>query len=248
MIEQLKSHFDQAFSQSLYPVKDVSFAIFSKKIWNLAKEYLHSADKVVDFGCGAGILLYNLRKECKGEVLGIDSSQTACQMAKEFVPNVEIFCRNILNSRLEKNSFDMVASTMTIEHCDDAKFIKEVHRILKPGGKLLLTTVLKTKWAWYYLKNRKGERVLELSHIKEYGSIKELTRLLEDKGFEIMAVETPRFKVSPLDFFLVRIAAIFRNNFWRKLAPKPWFVYLRRITRFPVPGYHALELIAEKLT
>lgn len=42
---------------------------------------------------------------------------------------------------LKDNSFDFVVTFQVIEHIeDDDAFVKEIHRVLKPGGKLICTT------------------------------------------------------------------------------------------------------------
>ena len=57
-------------------------------------------------------------------------------------PNVE-FRKQLLPSLagIADNSFDFAVTFQVIEHIqDDNAFIKEIHRVLKPGGQLLLTT------------------------------------------------------------------------------------------------------------
>ena len=45
---------------------------------------------------------------------------------------------DILNmSDFEDSSFDLVRSDITLQHVDLEKALKEVHRVLKPGGRLL---------------------------------------------------------------------------------------------------------------
>jgi SAM-dependent methyltransferase len=48
---------------------------------------------------------------------------------------------DITNSDLESDSFDIVISVEVLEHVeDDEKFVSEVYRILRPGGRFLMTT------------------------------------------------------------------------------------------------------------
>jgi len=57
-------------------------------------------------------------------------------------PNVE-FRKQLLPSLagIADNSFDFAVTFQVIEHIqDDSTFVKEIHRVLKPGGQLLLTT------------------------------------------------------------------------------------------------------------
>jgi 2-polyprenyl-3-methyl-5-hydroxy-6-metoxy-1,4-benzoquinol methylase len=44
-------------------------------------------------------------------------------------------------SGLQDNAFDVVVSFQVIEHIrNDRQYIKEIYRVLKPGGKALITT------------------------------------------------------------------------------------------------------------
>jgi len=68
---------------------------------------------------------------------------------------------------IPSNSFDFVITFQVIEHIpEDDFFLKEIHRVLKTGGKLILTT-----------PNRKMSLTRNPWHVREY-SIEELERLL----------------------------------------------------------------------
>ena len=46
---------------------------------------------------------------------------------------------NVPPLKFDDNSIDFVVTFQVIEHIkDDEKFIQEIHRVLKPGGKLIL--------------------------------------------------------------------------------------------------------------
>ncbi len=69
---------------------------------------------------------------------------------------------------LADNSFDFVITFQVIEHIqDDNKFVSEIHRVLKPGGKLIVTT-----------PNIKMSITRNPWHIREY-TIAELEQLLK---------------------------------------------------------------------
>ena len=75
--------------------------------------------------------------------------------------NIEFFEMNVPPLDFEANTIDFVVTFQVIEHInDDKKFIKEIHRVLKPGGKLILTT---------------PNRLMSLSrnpwHVREYSPI-----------------------------------------------------------------------------
>lgn len=84
-------------------------------------------------------------------------------------PNVSFVKMNIPPlSDIPDNSFDYVITFQVIEHIqDDTGFIKEIHRVLKSGGKLILTT-----------PNKKMSITRNPWHIREY-TIQELETVLK---------------------------------------------------------------------
>lgn len=96
--------------------------------------------KVLDAGCGVGLLGSILKERYKLNVYGIDKSKEAIKKASAS----GIFARN---SNVEKiwpyksNNFDMVISQQVIEHLINPDFfIEEAKRVLKKGGLLIITT------------------------------------------------------------------------------------------------------------
>ncbi len=70
-------------------------------------------------------------------------------------------------SGIEDNSFDFVVSFQVIEHIEaDNKYVSEIHRVLRPGGKFILTT-----------PNKKMSITRNPWHVREY-TIEELIKLL----------------------------------------------------------------------
>lgn len=99
--------------------------------------------------------------------------------------NVE-FRKQLLPSLagIADNSFDFAVSFQVIEHIEDDKtFISEIHRILKPGGQLLLTT-----------PNRPMSLTRNPWHIREYSA----TELAERVGGSFSKVEVKGVYGSPV--------------------------------------------------
>lgn len=93
--------------------------------------------QVLEVGCGEGYGISILAPVCE-QYLGIDKFSTTTELPKH---------ARILQlavppfTGLDDNSFDYVLSFQVIEHIqEDLKFLQEIHRVLKPGGKLILTT------------------------------------------------------------------------------------------------------------
>ena len=94
---------------------------------------------VLDLGCIDGKLGYILI-ENNNVVHGIDASASALPLAIEKGVKAKI---GNLEEKLDfpDDTFDVVTAGEIIEHIFDIDlFLEEIHRVLKPGGRLVLTT------------------------------------------------------------------------------------------------------------
>ena len=93
--------------------------------------------KVIDIGCGKGRFIKVLQTNFpKGEYYGIDISE---EMLKHCPPGVQTSIGNMLNIKYPDNYFDCVFTIEALEHAINIETaIKEMVRILKPGGKIVI--------------------------------------------------------------------------------------------------------------
>ncbi|HWD74790.1 MAG TPA: class I SAM-dependent methyltransferase, partial [Solirubrobacteraceae bacterium] len=106
-----------------------------------ALAHISPSDRVLDLGSGAGDLTGDLQRAAAA-VVGVDVAEAALRRARSRHPKLS-FLRAEIDGRLplEDNSFDVVWSSEVIEHvADTARWMSEVRRVLRPGGRLLLTT------------------------------------------------------------------------------------------------------------
>jgi MPBQ/MSBQ methyltransferase len=104
--------------------------------------------KVLDVGCGVGGTSRYLAKNLgpKAEVTGITLSPNQVARAQELaveqdVPNAKFTVMNALEMDFPDNSFDIVWACESGEHMPDKKkYIEEMMRVLKPGGKFVMAT------------------------------------------------------------------------------------------------------------
>jgi len=104
---------------------------------------LNAGAVVLDFGCGDGKIIKEiLELNPNVRVIGLDVSDKALGKASIFLPGVEF--QKIVDGRkfpLTDSSVDLVISSEVIEHIFDIEnALSEISRILKVGGRLLLTT------------------------------------------------------------------------------------------------------------
>lgn len=98
---------------------------------------------VLDIASGSGYGSYLMAKHAKS-VKGVDISKEAINYAsnKYSCKNLQFIVGNASTIPFEDNKFDIVTSFETLEHIDEdqAKFISEIKRVLKPGGLLIIST------------------------------------------------------------------------------------------------------------
>ena len=98
---------------------------------------------IVDFGCGNGKILSEIKKiNSKAKLIGLDVSAIAIEQAKKDFSGIEFY--KITDGErlpLDDGTTDFIFSSEVIEHIYDTEnAFAEISRILKPNGKLLLTT------------------------------------------------------------------------------------------------------------
>lgn len=100
-------------------------------------------DKFIDIGCGVGIPGRLIKENHKGcELWGVDISDEIIEKNKRENTDIKYFQGYAgYNDFLPSNYFDVVFSGELMEHLDDPNVLFiEAHRILKPGGKLVIST------------------------------------------------------------------------------------------------------------
>jgi len=109
--------------------------------------------RILDMGCGDGVLLYLVSKKIKKtniELHGIDLSDIAIKTAinkfeQKDVKNKFFFkAEGVYNTSFEHGMFDIIISSDVIEHLNEPDtFLKEVKRLIKPNGFLVIGTPIK---------------------------------------------------------------------------------------------------------
>jgi 2-polyprenyl-3-methyl-5-hydroxy-6-metoxy-1,4-benzoquinol methylase len=100
--------------------------------------------KVLDFGCGDGVLTYELVR-LGAASYGIDLSSTAVQFAQykhRQLNSTAAFCTgSCYETCFPAQYFDALISTEVIEHVQDQeRFLLEIKRVLKGGGTAVIST------------------------------------------------------------------------------------------------------------
>jgi ubiquinone/menaquinone biosynthesis C-methylase UbiE len=101
-------------------------------------------DKIVDVACGPAYGTALLSKSSNQRVIGLDVDENTVKIStKNYGTFCDFFHISGYSWPFESNSIDSVVSLETFEHLDDPdSFLTEAHRVLKPGGNLILSTPL----------------------------------------------------------------------------------------------------------
>jgi 2-polyprenyl-3-methyl-5-hydroxy-6-metoxy-1,4-benzoquinol methylase len=126
------------------------------KAYVIAKNYVHG--DVLEVGCGEGRGVSLLMERAK-TFTAVDKLKDVIESLQSKYPSGKFLSMNIPPLKeLQDNAYDSIVSFQVIEHIqNDALFLREIHRVLRPGGVALLTT-----------PNRKMSLTRNPWHIREY--------------------------------------------------------------------------------
>lgn len=136
------------------------------------KSYAHAmtivrGKRVLDLGCGTGYGANMLAAHVE-DVIAVDISEEAISDAAKSYPasNLHFLRIEPIESRdlpFPDSNFDDVISFQVIEHIEHVgSYLKEIRRVLKPGGRLLLTTPNSS------LRLLPGQKPWNRFHVREY--------------------------------------------------------------------------------
>jgi len=205
---------------------------------------------LADIGCGDGHLVWALAQGglLQGKrVYGVDLSPLRLQRFRALTGYEGLQAQPDGHTPLEGGALDLVLSTMVIEHVpDDQRHAHELARIVRPGGWIYLTTVIRKRGAWYFRKAPDGRRVLDPTHLREYPSVSHVTDLLVKAGFALRSQRLSRL-FFPIAHPLVRLLHARRPiEDVQRFFLKPSTAWLERVA-LPIPRYRAIEILAERL-
>lgn len=113
-------------------------------------KYSKRRDKILDAGCGTG-LIQNIIVKNHPYTTGIDFSEKMLFFAKQ--RGLNVMQGDITHLPFEDNTFDIVYSFKVLSHIQDiGKALRELHRILKVGGFMIVGYYNKNSLRFYRKK------------------------------------------------------------------------------------------------
>lgn len=155
-------------------------------------EHVGAGDRVLDVGCGEGLLASELAR-AGAHVVGIDVAEEPLRRARARHPELDL---RLVDGEgpwgLPDAGFDVVWAGEVIEHvADTAAWLSEVRRVLRPGGRLLLSTPAHGRLALLRLALSRSAFASHFDplgdHLRFYAR-DTLTALLGDFGFQEVEV------------------------------------------------------------
>ena len=151
---------------------------------------------VADLGAGEGLLAELLARRCK-KVIAVDNSEKivefgAAKAKKNGLKNLEFRCGDLQNPPIEPGSVDLVILSQALHHADSpAAALRSAHKILKPGGQILILDLLK--------HNFEKARDLYGDHWPGFAE-SDLNRWLEEAGFKKIEISIVAAEEQPPHF------------------------------------------------
>ncbi|GAB90034.1 methyltransferase domain-containing protein [Gordonia rhizosphera] len=152
---------------------------------------------VLDLGCGNGMLLPELARALgrKGRVIGVDMSPDMLTSARARIAEAGEDWVEILDGRaeaipLDDATADSIISIQVFEYIPDIPAaLAECHRVLRPGGRLVIGDIHWGTMAWASEDPDRMARVLKVwdGHLADPAIPEHLPGLLDDAGFRLDA-------------------------------------------------------------
>lgn len=163
---------------------------------------LKKGEIVCDIACGSGQQSIVMAKQgCK--IYGIDMTEKAIETAESISEEYDCDFQvgNAEELPYDSNMFNKVVSVCALEHFEnDEKALKEINRVLKPGGILVLTV---DSFTYKGIDKELQEKHKNNCYVVNYYSVSQLTKKLEKYGFKVE--ESKYFINSPISSYFFTI-------------------------------------------
>jgi SAM-dependent methyltransferase len=211
-------------------------------------EFLAPADgdRVLDAGCGHGLALLALGALADARLVGIDRDAARLRVAAGAGVAARLAGADLACLPFADGSFDKVLCSEVLEHAaDDRAALRELHRVLRPGGVLAVSVPhANFPWAWDPI-NRAwralGGRPLRGAQPAGIWSLhrrlywpEDLARRAEAAGFAVERLATATHYSLPFAHFLVY--GIGKPLLERGLLPERWRASADRLRGADNPG------------
>lgn len=230
MQKQSSEHIRHNLDNSLKTVGDMALKRRARRI--IEGLDLESGDKILEVGCGNGYYLSLLnRLGLDFDLTGIDNDKFALTDAAKFIDEkrIKLVFADASKIPFPNDFFDKIVMSEMIEHVADEKAVlRQVHRVLKQGGILTLTTCnIDYPFFWdpisWILQHFFGTHIksgfwagIWNQHTRMYKKEK-VESLLKQAGFKIESLQTLTSWCLPFNHYIVNFIA---KLFYARMLPE----------------------------
>lgn len=200
---------------------------FRKKLAQIEKR-IKKKGRILDIGCALGFFLQEAEKR-EWQPMGVDVSDFVLEYCRK--QGLEVKKGIIKEAKLPASLFEAVVSLQTIEHeANPLEHVKEIHRILKPGGLVVITTPNHDSWT----RKLMGSKWFGYRHQEHlFFLTKEVLRkILSMAGFREIEIRRDGPRIFTLEYYLTRLSNFYPNRFVKTITN----MIKRVIGNLPVPA------------
>lgn len=181
---KLKSGFEKSSSIFLDKIEksDGRYQLISKSVKEHSETHpIGDKLKILDVGCGKGRYIKNLTEDFQqGQYYAVDISE---EVMKRIPDDIIKQQGSLLRIPFASNTFDFVYSTEALEHAVDiGNAIRELNRVLKPGGTLVIID-----------KSLHSKRMMELCSWEQWFDEESLAKIMKNIGFSVEIVRNIKY-------------------------------------------------------
>ena len=176
---------------------------------------LHTGMKILDAGCGQGVVATEIAKRHDVEVVGITITPHEVKNATRRASKAGVssrtsfFVQNYAATNFEDDSFDRIYTTESLSHAKDVnKVLSEFYRTLKPGGMLICAEYEMDHKHFYQETKRLADLIKEhaaIYAIYQFGK-GEFEESIQSAGFNLLDIKDWTQGVKPSFDRLRRLA------------------------------------------
>ncbi len=183
--------------------------------------------RVIDIGCGDGALSAEVYKSMRGELVGVDPSADAIHITKRKFSENYAYNLNKYKFIIATGykipyadcTFDYAILADVIEHVGEPeRLLNEIKRILKPSGKLILSSVVKlsaiTQDKLHFREYKEGELQIVLKKYFKKVDLNTSHPVIIKNLYQIY-FQIGRFKPQPFRYLINLLVIIFGLNLFR---------------------------------
>lgn len=137
-----------------YHLAELNAALASPDNGHNRPVLFHSDRSILDIGCGIGQSF--IAWDCRDRFcVGIEPNEMAVVFGMDQAPWVRFLMTGAERVPMPAQTFDLVMSRVSLPYTDIPKVLREIRRVLKPGGRVWMTLHSRER-AWADLRAAKG--------------------------------------------------------------------------------------------